>query len=191
MFAPKPIYDDRGSFVGYVATFLLVLTTAIAILGATSANAAVPDYKLGPQDKLKVTVFGQEKMSGQFSVGNDGRVALPFVGSVKAAGLTVRQLENEIVNRLKPDYLLNPRVSVEVLNYRDVYVTGEVTKTGGVAFRTGMTVITAIALAGGHTYRARKDKYKVRRAKTGATETVKGTAIVFPGDVIEVLERWF
>jgi len=130
-------------------------------------------------------------MSGKFSVAGDGRVALPFVGSIKAGGLTVRELQDAIINRLKPDYLKNPRVSVEVLNFRPFDIIGEVKRPGSYPYRSGMTVINAVAMAGGFTYRAKDKGFRIKRATTGVTEMAQRNTVVLPGDIIEILERWF
>jgi len=102
----------------------------------------------------------------------------------------VRQFEREIVNRLQPDYLKNPRVSVEVLNFRPFDIIGEVQKPGSYPYRDGMTVINAIAMAGGFTYRAKEKEFRIKRAN-GSVEKAARNTLVKPGDVIEVLERFF
>ena len=158
---------------------------------ASSAESASAGYRLGSGDKVKVTVFGQANMSGEFSVAGDGTLSLPFIGSIRAGGLTVRELEREIVNQLQPDYLKNPRVSVEVLNFRPFDIIGEVQKPGSYPYRDGMTVINAIAMAGGFTYRAKENEFRIKRAANGRFEKAARNTVVRPGDVIEVLERFF
>ncbi len=151
------------------------------------------EYQLGSGDKVKVTVFGHDDLSGKFLVGSTGDVALPLIGKVPADGLTVTEFEARVVDALKPDYLKNPRVSVEVLNYRPFYIIGEVKSPGSYAYVSGMTVVNAIALAGGYTYRARENKLYVTRATD--PKNVKHPADhdtqILPGDVIEVPERFF
>jgi polysaccharide export outer membrane protein len=158
---------------------------------AYSAEKASSGYRLGSGDKVKVTVFGQANMSGEFSVAGDGTLSLPFIGSIRAGGLTVRELERQIVNQLQPDYLKNPRVSVEVLNFRPFDIIGEVQKPGSYPYRDGMTVINAIAMAGGFTYRAKENEFRIKRAANGRFEKAARNTAVRPGDVIEVLERFF
>lgn len=163
---------------------------ALAIPGLGAGARADAGYTMGSGDKIKVTVFGQANMSGEFAVAGDGTVSLPFIGTIRAGGLTVRQLEQEIVNRLQPDYLKNPRVSVEVLNFRPFDIIGEVQKPGSYPYRDGMTVINAIAMAGGFTYRAKEKEFRIKRANGTVEKAVRNT-LVKPGDVIEVLERFF
>ncbi len=150
-------------------------------------------YKLGSGDRVKVTVFGHDDLSGRFLVGGNGDVALPLIGKVRAGGLTVTEFEVRVVDALKPDYLKNPRVSVEVLNYRPFYIIGEGRRPGSYPYVSGMRVIHAEALAGGYTYRARENKIFVTRASD--PKNVKRRADhdtpVLPGDVIEVPERFF
>lgn len=150
-------------------------------------------YVLGPGDKIRVTVFGQEDLSGEFEVDAAGSVALPLIQAVPAQGKTPQQLEKEIASRLEPDFLKNPKVSVEVLDYRPFYIYGEVMKPGGYPYVNGMTVHNAIALAGGFTYRARTSSVIIRRPKDGGVseENANLDATVTPGDVIEVRERYF
>ena len=140
-----------------------------------------------------MTVFGHEDLSGEFEVDGSGNVSLPLIRNIKAEGLTVRQLEQTIAERLSPDYLLNPSVSVEVLNYRPFYIYGEVTKPGSYPFVSGMTVVNAVAMAGGFTYRARTGSVRIVRGNDPQRKQVtadKDTPVL-PGDVIEVPERYF
>lgn len=160
---------------------------------APSAADSITAYTLGSGDKIRVTVFGHEDLSGEFEVDGSGNVSLPLIRNIKAEGLNVRQLEQAITERLSPDYLINPSVSVEVLNYRPFYIYGEVTKPGSYPFVNGMTVVTAVAMAGGFTYRARTSSVRIVRANDPARKAVvadKDTAVL-PGDVIEVPERYF
>lgn len=193
---------------GRVLCFLSFLLSALCLLaGCQNAAAqadAVPqvsptvpqvspqsgDYVLGPGDLIRVTVFGHEDLSGEFQVGSNGRVSLPLVGEFTASGLTLSRIEQDIVNRLDPDYLKNPRVAVEVLSYRPFYILGEVNQPGSYPYVNGMRVINAVALAGGFTYRAQEDDLWITRTD-GEREEAGPTTLVRPGDVIEVPERFF
>lgn len=164
---------------------------------AGESLAAAPNdiaaYTLGSGDKIRVTVFGHEDLSGEFEVDGSGTVSLPLIRNVKAEGLTVRELEQTIAERLSPDFLRNPSVSVEVLNYRPFYIYGEVNKPGSYPYVSGMTVVNAVAMAGGFTYRARTGRVRIIRAND-ASRTPKDAdrdTAVLPGDVIEVPERYF
>ncbi len=151
------------------------------------------EYRLGPGDQLRVTVFGHVDLSGEFKVSSNGDIALPLIGKVVALEHTLREVESAIVGKLKPDYLKNPQVSVEVLNYRPFYIIGEVKNPGSYPYVGGMRIVNAVAIAGGFTYRARESKLLITRAKNpkGKSEPANQTTLVLPGDVIEVPERYF
>lgn len=179
---------------GWLKAFLGVAVLWLAMLSFVPHGVcAETGYVLGPGDKIRVTVFGQEDLSGEFEVDAAGLVALPLIQAVPAQGKTPQQLEKEIASRLEPDFLKNPRVSVEVLTYRPFYIYGEVMKPGGYPYVNGMTVHNAIALAGGFTYRARTSSVIIRRTKDGVVSESDANldAVVAPGDVIEVRERYF
>ncbi|MFO1153434.1 MAG: polysaccharide biosynthesis/export family protein [Rhodospirillales bacterium] len=174
------------------SVFACIVALMVALLPAPRALAEA-GYVLGPGDKIRVTVFGHEDLSGEFEVDAAGNVALPLIKSVPAQGLTPPALEKEITQRLEPDYLRDPKVSVEVLTYRPFYIYGEVMKPGSYPYVNGMTIHNAIALAGGFSYRARTSTVRLRRMKDG-TQTEADVPLetsVLPGDVIEVRERYF
>ena len=183
----------RSGVAGLLIGVPLVLTSKVAAAAPAPAPDDIAAYTLGSGDKVRVTVFGHEDLSGEFEVDGSGNVSLPLIRNIKAEGLTVRQLEQTIAERLSPDYLLNPSVSVEVLNYRPFYIYGEVTKPGSYPFVSGMTVVNAVAMAGGFTYRARTGSVRIVRGNDPQRKQVtadKDTPVL-PGDVIEVPERYF
>ena len=154
-------------------------------------SAAVNGYKLGAGDILRIQVFGHDDLAGKFEVDEAGYIAFPLIGEVLANGLTARQLETVIEDRLSPDYLKSPKASVEVTNYRPFYILGEVNAPGSYAYVANMRVINAIALAGGFTYRAAETRVQVKRAATGKTVPVTEDSVILPGDIITVPERFF
>jgi polysaccharide biosynthesis/export protein VpsN len=156
-------------------------------------EASVAGYQLGPGDQVRVTVFRHEDLSGEFEIDGEGFFALPLVGEIMTAGLTARQLENEIEIRLQSGgYLVDPQVSIEVLNYRPFYIIGEVNNPGSYQYVNGMTVINAVALAGGFSYRADQDDIMISRGgSTGPQIEALPDTAVLPGDIIEVPERFF
>lgn len=180
----------RFSWLAVLAVCLFVSLTA-----GWPANGFAQDgldYTLDTGDKLRITVFGHEDLSGEFEVSSNGSIALPLVGEVRAVGKSLPQLEQSIVAKLKPDYLRNPQVSAEVINYRPFFIIGEVKNPGTYPYIGGMRVVNAVALAGGYTYRARKDEVLITRAKgDGKPEEVGPDALVLPGDVIQIIERFF
>ena len=152
-------------------------------------------YRLGPGDQVGITLFGEKELSGAFPVSDSGRVALPLVGDVQAAGLTTDQLAVEIEQKLKSAGLYrDPRVAVEVTSYRPVFILGEVAKPGQYPYQPGMTVLTAAAIAGGFTYRAVTRQFGIVRqesnGKADEERAVRQTMLA-PGDVVTVYERIF
>ena len=183
--APK-----RGSFA-FVA-LLCLSCLAISTL-AFSEPAPVDEYRLAAGDRVKITVFGHEDLSGEFDVDAAGQISMPLIDEIPAAGQTPRGLEDAIVQELQPDYLKNPNVSVEVLSYRPVYILGEVSTPGSYPFVNGMTVVNAVAVAGGFTYRARKGRIKIVRDNSEGSVEIPARldTPLLPGDVIDVPERFF
>ena len=177
----------------FVLWLLLTLFGTLALSSQIHAQSQSGVYRIGPTDNLRVTVFGHEDLSGEFLVSGTGHVSLPLVGEVDVGGKSVREVSETIVSLLKPDYLKNPRVSVDVLNYRPFYIIGEVKKPGSYPYEHGMKVLTAVALAGGFTYRAQEDKLVLIRATDESKQerVVGPDTSVLPGDVIKVKERFF
>jgi polysaccharide export outer membrane protein len=156
-------------------------------------EASVAGYRLGPGDQVRLTVFRHEDLSGQFEIDGEGYFAMPLVGEVLSAGMTSRELENEIESRLQGGgYLVSPQVSIEVLNYRPFYIIGEVNNPGSYQYVNGMTVINAVALAGGFSYRADQGDIVISRGGSeGPQLEARPDTSVLPGDIIEVPERFF
>ena len=185
----------------YKATRKAIVIAALgcltAVAGAVGVSAraenGVEIYRLKTNDRVRVVVFGHEDLSGEFAVDEYGRLSLPLIQFVEALSLTTDELERAISDKLKPDYLKNPRVSVDILSLQPVYVIGEVRQPGSYPYSRGMTVLNAVALAGGYTYRASKKKTTVLQANHPAKEKVRVDegSTVQPGDVIEIKERLF
>jgi polysaccharide export outer membrane protein len=152
------------------------------------------DYRLGPGDEIKITTFGEQQLTGQFHVGDSGQVALPLVGSMNAIGRTPAELAADIAKTLADSKLyVDPKVTAEVTTYRPFFILGEVNKPGQYPFQPGMTVLTAVAVGGGFTYRAVTSQFSIVRTTEG--KPVEGKAgretVVEPGDVVTVYERLF
>lgn len=159
----------------------------------SAASTQVVEYTLSTGDQVRITVFGQEDLSGEFDVDGSGTFSMPLIGQVDAEGLTVPQLEDRIAEQLAAGYLIDPRVSAEVANYRPFYILGEVRTPGEYPYTNGLTVLEAVASAGGFTYRARKNTVFIRGAEAGTEEAVPLTATtrVEPGDTLRIGERIF
>ena len=163
------------------------------IAEAIDLQAQLADYRLGPADKIRVIVFGEPDLSGEFSVNARGQVSLPLLGEVEAQGLSVEELRTNITNGLSEGYVVGARVAAEVIEYRPYYILGEVEQPGEYAYSSGMSVIKAVAAAGGYTYRANKASVYIKRANNNDEMKYKLTPqlVVLPGDVVRVGERFF
>lgn len=162
--------------------WLLTLVGAFVLLmGIFSVSWAqnITEYRLGTGDKLRVTVFGQPDMSGEFAVDAAGQVTVPLVGAVDAARLTVAELTKALTERLAKDFLVDPKVSIDVLNYRPFYVLGEVKSPGSYAYVVGINIRQAIAIAGGFN----------RRAKTSTVTLYRDSRTSQKGEVLTELDR--
>jgi len=162
----------------------------VPTLSALSNSA----YTVGPGDRLQVRVFGEPTLTGEFSVDGSGAISMPLIRSVQVAGLTTKRVEQHIATKLRKKFMRNPNVSVEIRTFRPFYILGEVTRAGQYPFVDGMSVQTAVAIAGGFTPRARRSKVKVtRRFSENDTRTLslRSSATLLPGDTIVVEERFF
>ncbi|HEX6014606.1 MAG TPA: polysaccharide biosynthesis/export family protein, partial [Geminicoccaceae bacterium] len=131
-------------------------------------------------------------LSGEFALDGAGNFAMPLIGEVQAYGLTTRELEQRVAEKLKDGYLVDPQVGIEVLNYRPFYILGEVRSPGSYPYVNGMTVLNAVALAGGFSYRALQDDFLLQRGGSNtAGQEVSGTTPLLPGDIVTVQERFF
>ncbi len=150
-------------------------------------------YHLGPGDKLRIITYGETSLTGEFVVNDVGQVSLPLIGAVRASGLTVSQLAAAITLALQNGYIKNPSVSVEVANNRPFYILGEVIRPGEYPFTNGLTITSAVATAGGYTYRANTRRVFIRGVHDASEHmlTVTGDLPIHPGDTIRVPERFF
>ena len=168
---------------------------APVVASASPDAAAAPEYgyRLGAGDKVRVTVYGEADLSGEFDVDGSGAVRLPLVGQIPAAGRTLRQFEADVTAKLSEGYLKEPRVSAEVVNYRPFFILGEVNKPGQYPYVNGMNAVTAVAMAGGFTYRADEHDVYVRRGGQSEEQELPADANtkIYPGDIVRVTERFF
>jgi protein involved in polysaccharide export with SLBB domain len=168
-------------------------TTTVAAPPVASSNDPIYAYKLGSGDKIRVIVFNEVALSGEFTINGEGMLSLPLIGEIAAAGLTASQVQEKIETALLEGYLKDPKVNVEVLTFRPYYIYGEVTKPGEYPYSNGMTIDKAVATASGYTYRADKKRAYVKHANETNETTVqlKGQVLVQPGDTIRIGERYF
>lgn len=174
----------------------------LALLGGCHPGADAPPlaqyapsgYRLGGGDQIRIITFGEDQLTGEFTVDDQGKIALPLLGSVQAADTTPEEFGKRVAGALESKKLLREAsVSVQVLAYRPIFVLGEVNKPGQYPFQPGMTMLTAAAVAGGFTYRAIEDYAGDVRTTNGQVDQGKVTpgSFLAPGDVVTVYERIF
>ena len=150
-----------------------------------------PGVMSGAAYRAKTEELAQRRASGEFEVDGSGNVSLPLIGEVSARDRTLRSFEAAVAEQLRDGYLRDPRVSAEVLNYRPFYIIGEIEEGGEYPFVSGMHVLNAVALAGGHTYRANPNRVFITRRGQEREFSAPLDSEVQPGDVIRVPERFF
>jgi polysaccharide export outer membrane protein len=151
------------------------------------------EYRLGAGDKVRVATYGEDRLTGEFTVNAAGAIAFPLLGTVPAAGRTVSQFTADLQGRLASQFMRNPQVTVEMINFRPVYILGEVQRPGEFPFAERMSVYALVAKAGGFTYRANQSYVFVRGEEETQEHAVRlsSATAVQPGDTIRIPERTF
>ena len=178
---------------------MLVLVISVGLVPPLQADQNKTDanivsiYRLGPGDKIKIQVYGEPDMGVEAKLTDAGTLVHPVLGEIKAAGLSIGELSAALVEALKGPYLVDPKVSVNILEYREYYITGEVQKPGAYHYEPGLTVHKAVSVAGGFTQRASRtsitliaDKDPARKPKEVELDTP-----VNPGDILTIEESFF
>lgn len=183
----------RAAFATCLLWPLAACDNPVAISQADLSAVADHPTLIQPGEKVRVTVFGEANVSGDFDVDPQGYIVVPLAGRVKAQGMTEAGLETEVRRKLSGTYLRDPKVTVDVVQRRPFYITGEVERAGEVPYRAGMNVITALAVSGGATYRASQNRVLIKRADAVDFKEYPQSSLVpvYPGDVIRVPERYF
>jgi polysaccharide export outer membrane protein len=177
---------------------LAALALALGIAGCQSypepiapPASGLPAYQIGAGDRVQVSVYNDNDLTGEYEVDERGSIVMPLVGAVELQGQTLRQSEQTLTARIRGTRTLrDPRVAVGIVRYRQIYVLGEVQRPGSYPYFPGATVIRTVATAGGFTVRAKQDRIRVYRASgsTNAPEVISD-GLIQPGDVIVVTER--
>jgi protein involved in polysaccharide export with SLBB domain len=192
----------------FVAHLLLLLVCCLPLAGcgagsnlgpATEAeqNAIVETAKgsprLQPGEKIRLTVYGEASLSGDYQIDPSGYLSLPLAGTVKAAGLTQAELEQELAKKFRSEYLRSPRVTVSITEFRPFYILGEIEKPGSYPYTSGLNVLSAIAIAGGTTYRGSRSTVLIQHpGESGMREYPLASSVpVLPGDIIRIPQRYF
>ncbi len=161
---------------------------------AVAQSASAPRaYELGPGDRVRITVFGEPDLTGEYDIATDGALTFPLVGEISAMGLTPDQLSAAIAARLRRGFVREPRVVSSVISYRPFYILGEVENPGTYPYAANLDVMSAVAIAGGFTYRANRSRVFIRRAGETREQALSLREVVHvqPGDVVRIGERFF
>ncbi|MBR0659899.1 polysaccharide export protein [Roseomonas oryzicola] len=193
----------RHQIVTFRFLNVIVLVAAMALGACAGPGTNLPPlpettpgpYRLAAEDQLRITVFEDNRLSGEVRVADSGAVAIPLLGPVQVGGLTVSEAEARIRREFQRRQLLqDPGVAVQVIAYRPIFVLGMVERGGQFPYQPGMTVLSAVALAGGFNYRAVQDRVSVTRADPdGRSREFRAdrASQLQPGDVVTVFERFF
>lgn len=173
-----------------IQRFALILLLGFSAMGRAEAP---PDqyYQLGAGDQVEIRVYGEDDLTVSTRIGDSGVISYPFLGSIVAKGLTVSELEQLIAKGLKGPYLIDPIVSVNIVEYRPFFLNGEVNKPGAIPFQPGITLRKAIAIAGGFTERANRSGGDVLRAPDTKSRAIVLDEQVRPGDIITIKQSFF
>jgi len=192
-----------GSVPGLLVVLLALTMTsgaipAWALENDTPSRSTTPldtlsNYQLGPGDRIKIAVYEEKDLTVETALTDAGTILYPFLGEIKVSGMTVGRLSELIIQKLKGPYLVDPKVSISVTQYRSFFIYGEVQKPGSYPYQPGLTVQRAVAIAGGFTERASRRAILLEKESDPAhaqTKTKLNTAVE-PGDVITVEESFF
>lgn len=161
--------------------------------GGAPEEVRVQEYRLGAGDQLRITVFGEADLTGEYVVNAEGMVAFPLVGDVPAQNKTLTEFGQAVTEALQEGYVRQPNVAVQVMNYRPFFILGEVRTPGTYPFSANLTVMNAVATAGGFTYRANTDRVFIKHAGEEREHAYRLTTTtpVQPGDTVRIGERLF
>jgi len=187
-----------GCVFGFLSLITLtgcdtVASQQVQTSGPVEQPFTLSSYRLQPNDQVRIRIYNEPEITGEYEVDGTGFISVPLAGRVKAASLTTQQLERAVASQLSKGLLRDPRVSVQVARYAPIYIHGEVKRGGEYPYRPGLTAMDAVAVAGGFTYRANEDKVLIRRFGSGVEETypISRPIAVYPGDNIRIAERLF
>jgi polysaccharide biosynthesis/export protein len=185
----------NAQLVCVVFSVLLFLTGCAGQLSSLPPLPASEEgpYRLGAGDRLRLQVFGQEELSQEYVVSDSGEITVPLIGAVDAEGRTIAELEEEVARQLRAGILVEPNVTAEVVTYRPFFILGETRSPGQFPYVPNMTVLTAVSMAGGFTFRAERDAVSITRLVDGQMSEFRADPLDFvqPGDVVNVHERFF
>ncbi|WP_324698405.1 polysaccharide biosynthesis/export family protein [Novosphingobium aerophilum] len=177
----------------------IALILGVCLTGCTTAasnelpSVNVVQYRLAAGDRIKIEVFREKDLSGEYVINDEGLIGLPMVGNVTAAGKTPAELRGELTRLFGTEYVRDAKITLDLVSYQPIYILGEVQKPGEYTYSEGMSLFALIAKAGGFTYRANEKMVYIRHSREGAEHSYKLTsgAAVLPGDTIRIEQRFF
>jgi protein involved in polysaccharide export with SLBB domain len=190
----NPVKAITATIIGIGAALLAACASGPVNGGPVdAAPAGMTGYRLGSGDEIKVTVYGEPDLSGNFVVDGEGEIAMSLIGQVQIGKLTLTEASQMMEKQLKDGYLRDPKVTAELVKGRPYYILGEVNKPGEYPFVSGLSVMNAIASAGDFTYRADKARILIKSTDSPNEREVEltPTTAVRPGDTIRIRERFF
>lgn len=167
-----------------------------AVAETAGATAGTSSYTLNTGDHVQITVFEEPDLSISAILDDTGAISYPLLGELKVRGLTARKLESKIAAGLRGRFLINPRVNVSIMEYRQFYVRGEVESPGGYPFKPGLTLEKAVSMAGGFSTRASKSAFYIISDDSAddndeARRKAKLNSRIRPGDIIHIEQSFF
>jgi polysaccharide biosynthesis/export protein VpsN len=189
-----PLFQLLGS-LGQVRLhrYLSLFAALLGLAVAPASAQEVGGYTLALGDVVSIHVFDEQDLSfSRVAITDTGTIVFPFLGEIAAAGRTTAQVQQAIVNGLKPDYLIDPKVSVSIIEYRPFFLTGQVERPGSIPYQPGLTLRQAVTIAGGFTERASTSRITV--VSEGASNSpvrIDMNYLIKPGDTITVAEGFF
>ncbi len=170
---------------------LKILLLSFTLIASTCYAESFSGYQLGSGDKISIKVFGEEELSSEFTLSDAGTLSFPFLGEINALDMTIGELSSLLATRLSDGFLVNPNINIQVINYREFYINGEVENPGAYPYQPGLTLQKAAALAGGYTERASSSKMYVIHDGEEQRQKMKNNHAVEPGDVITIDQSFF
>jgi len=191
-------WTPTSAFVRLVGAFAFALAVATAAFAQSTQTSApvstLSNYRLGSGDVISIQVLGEDDLKRErIRLSDAATISYPILGEIRLYGKTVAELETLIREGLTGRYLVNPQVTVTIIEYRSFFINGQVEKPGGYAYMPGLTVRKAVSLAGGFKERASKEKIFVIRDDdpNKTSKRVGQDETVHPGDIITVEESFF
>lgn len=173
--------------------FVRSLALLFFMLYTVSSVVTAGEYLVGVGDEIEITVYGEKDLTTKVKIARSGKIYFPFLDDIPVIGLSLQEIENKIHAGLLGDYLVNPQVSVSIVEYRPFFIHGQVVKPGGFPYQEDLRLDKAIALAGGLTNRASKVDWIITRTVKGNTVTIKANiaTLIQPDDIIKIEQSFF